>query len=100
MYVNRLRYYTTQVGLQRIDVCCSIDSFPKDGHVAHLASLSLDDILWTDPDLLSATISRLWQASDEDMGPNPPNGMNTSLDISFNGGRGTRYFLVFYEAKK
>jgi hypothetical protein len=98
--VNRLRYYATQAGLQHIKVCCTIDSSSKGAHVPHLASLSPDDLLSIEPDSLSATTTRLWQACDHEGGLYPPNGMKTVLKKSFEGGNDTRYNLVLYERGK
>ncbi len=97
--VNRLRYYAFQAGLTAPDVRCRLSPFLGRGHVIHLASLPLEDIIWTGREREILGGRRLWQASEDETGPGPPfvENMRRVFCRTFRGGSDTRYTLALYE---
>jgi hypothetical protein len=95
--VNRLAYYAAQQGLEGISFRCVLDrSAPGRGHVPHLSSLAMGDIVWRD-ELARLDRGRIWWGGpDEETWPNPPPGWRARYTRPFRSAVTRAFALTLY----
>jgi hypothetical protein len=95
--VNRLAYYAAQQGLEGIAFRCLLDrSALGRGHVPHVSSLGVGDIVWRE-ELPRLEERRIWWGGpDEETWPDPPPGWRARYTRPFRSAVTRAFALTLY----
>ena len=94
--INRLRYYASNVGLSGIPIRCTLSPTFGDGQLAHIASLSEEDILWQSTGV-PLRLERAWAVFDsKEEYLRIPDGLVKLFEEEFLGSNGESTRVVLY----
>ncbi len=95
---NLLRYYIFREGLKDLKIHCSIDPADYAGHIPHLSSLEIDEILLDERGPYLESAQRIWLASqNSSFAEASLPGMSQADRSTFQDGDGYLFKLVLYE---
>lgn len=95
---NLLRYYIFRAGLKDLKIHCLIDPADYAGHIPHLASLEIDEILLDERGPYLESVQRIWRASQNSSSAEASlPGMSQADRSTFQDGDGYLFTLVLYE---